>query len=199
MKRMKPLLVVGLALLAAGCSTHVDGSPAPVTGVSAAPSASVPPGVPTVANPLDASRYLKEPCAALTSVQVSQLGITTQPKPMPGDALGPSCTWNGFDEAGLSVGGRFLSRGLSNLYAQHAQGQVPFFQPVADVSGYPGVLTDSLDAQPQGKCDMVVGLRTDQVYSVQVTIEADSKDYANPCPVAQKAAEMAVSTMKAGT
>ncbi len=52
--------------------------------------------------------------------------------------------------------------------------------------------------EPKGKCDASVAVRDDLIYSVQVTISSDSKDYENPCPVAQKAAELAVSTMKAG-
>ncbi len=137
----------------------------------------------------------------LTAGQLSQLGITTQPKPDLASKLGPSCEWNAFDEIGITIHATLLTIGssLAKVYQQHAQGQWPFFEPVADVSGYPGVLLDSLDAQPKGKCQLIVGLRDDLAYSVQVSIDTDSKEYGNPCPVLRKATEMAVSTMKAGS
>jgi len=156
--------------------------------------------VPKVAQPLDPARYQKQPCAALTAGQLSQLGITTQPKPDLESKLGPSCEWNAFDEIGITIHATLLTIGssLANVYKQHDQGQWPFFKPVADISGYPGVLLDSLDAQPKGKCQLIVGLRDDLAYSVQVSVAPDAKDYGDPCPVLQKVTEMAVSTMKAG-
>ncbi|MEV7091769.1 DUF3558 domain-containing protein [Amycolatopsis sp. NPDC051045] len=195
--RAKTMAVVGLAFLLAGCSTGVAGKPSPVA--SASPSDVGGAGVPKVSRPLDVSRFEKEPCVVLTPEQLAEFGITRQPKSMPEDALGPSCTWNGLDEGGVTVGTRFLSSGsLAGLYKKHEQGGLPYFQPVADIAGYPGVLTDLLDVQPQGKCSAEVAVSDDRLYSVQVTISSDAKDYANPCPVAQKAAELAVSTMKAG-
>jgi hypothetical protein len=150
-----------------------------------------------VARPIDTTPFEKAPCTTLTSEQLGQLSITTPPQPDPGNKLGPGCEWNAYDEVGLTVGGRLLTVGssLAKLYRQHEQGGLPFFQPT-EVSGYPAVLTDSLDAVPKGKCSAEVGVRDDLLYSVQVTISSDSKDYANPCPVAQKAAELAISTMK---
>ncbi|MEQ0559442.1 DUF3558 domain-containing protein [Amycolatopsis sp. NEAU-NG30] len=193
--RAKTAVVVSLALLLAGCSVDVAGKPSPVP--SSEPSEGDTAVVPKVSQPLDVSRFEKEPCAAFTSDQLAGFGITRQPRPMPEDALGPSCMWNGLDEGGVTLGARLLKSGsLSGLYKKHEQGGLPYFQPVADISGYPGVLTDLLDAQPQGKCSAEVAVSNDRLYSVQVTISRNSKDYANPCPVAQKAAELAVSTMK---
>ncbi|MEV6872823.1 DUF3558 domain-containing protein [Amycolatopsis sp. NPDC051128] len=193
--RAKVLPVFSLAVLLVGCSTSVAGKPAPVT--SASPSGPSGGAVPQVSRPLDVSRFEKEPCAALTPGQLADFGVTRQPNSMPGDALGPSCTWNGLDEGGVTVGTRLLISGnLASLYKKHEQGGLPFFRPVADISGYPGVLTDLLDAQPQGKCSAEVAVSDDRLYSVQVTISRNSRDYADPCPVVQKAAELAVSTMK---
>ncbi|MEU0530409.1 DUF3558 domain-containing protein [Amycolatopsis tolypomycina] len=195
--RAKVLSVFSLAIMLAGCSDGVAGKPVPVTGAS--PSETSSGSVPKVSRPLDVSRFEKEPCAALVPGQLAEFGITRQPNSMPGDALGPSCTWNGLDEGGVTVGARLLVGGsLAGLYKRHEQGGLPHFEPVADISGYPGVLTDLLDAQPQGKCSAEVAVSDDRLYSVQVTISRNSEDYANPCPVAKKAAEMAVSTMKAG-
>jgi hypothetical protein len=196
--RVKAIVALSLAVLLGGCSTDVTGNPTALSS-STSPTGVVGGEAPKVAQPLDVSRFEKEPCVALTPAQLTQFGITRPPKPMPEDALGPSCTWNGLDEGGVTVGARLLVSGsLAALYEKHAQGGLPFFQPVADISGYPGVLTDLLDAQPQGKCSAEIAVSDDRLYSVQVTISRSSKDYADPCPVVQKAAEMAVSTMKAG-
>lgn len=196
-----PAMVLLSTVLVAGCSGDVGGhaSPSTAEAVSSSPATNNA-NVPKVARPIDTARYEQEPCAALTAAQLSQLGIKTQPKPDLQNKLGPSCEWNAFDDAGVTIGATLLTAGssLAKLYQQHDQGQWPFFEPVADISGYPGVLLDSLDAQPKGKCQLAVAVRDDAIYSVQGDMDPDSKNYANPCPVLQKAAEMAVSTMKAG-
>jgi hypothetical protein len=194
-------MALPLVILVAGCSSGVSGHASPSTSEAASSSTTTnDANVPKVAQPIDTARYEKEPCAALTTTQLSQLGIETQPKPDLQNKLGPSCEWNAFDDAGMTIGATLLTVGssLAKVYQQHDQGKWPFFEPVADVSGYPGVLLDSLDAQPKGKCQLVVAVRDNLVYSVQGDIDREAKDYGNPCPVVQKATEMAVSTMKAG-
>jgi hypothetical protein len=199
--RGKAMLAVGLAALLAGCSTSVGGTPTPAQSSSTASSTGSSTDVPRVTSPIDTSKFEKEPCAALMPAQLADLGIGAQPKPDLENKLGPGCTWNGLDEpAGLSVTGTLLTIGgsLRNLYKKHAAGELPYFEPVPDVSGYPGALVDDLDSQPKGDCAMEVAVRDDLLYSVQVSLTPSSKSYAAPCPVAQKAAEMAISTMKAG-
>ena len=200
--RAKLVLALGLIVVLAGCSGKVRGNPDPAssTPAAASPSADVPAGVPKVAHPIDTARFEKEPCAALTAGQLAQLRITTAPKPDAGNKLGPGCEWNAYDEIGLTVGAALLTAGssLATLYKQNEQGDWKLFKPVADVAGYPGVLLDELDAQPKGNCGLSVAVRDNLIYSLSVTISSGSKDYGNPCPVAQKAAELAVSTMKAG-
>lgn len=200
MKRCK-LAMVSAVVVLAGCSTGVTGHATPSTdAATSVTSGGAGSSVPKVAQPIDTSRYEKQPCAVLTADQLAQLGITTQPKPDLENKLGPSCEWNAFDQAGFTIGATLLTVGssLAKVYKQHDQGQWPFFEPVADVSGYPGVLLDSLDARPKGKCQLIVAVRDDLVYSVQGDLDPDSSAYANPCSIVQKATEMAVSTMKAG-
>ena len=198
--RGKVLLVVGLSALVAGCSTAVGGSPTPVTSSAASPSAAGSPDVPKVAHPLNTAKFEADPCAALTSAQAQQLGITAQPNADTQDKLGPRCTWNGADEpAGHTVTGALLTAGssLAKIYNLQKAGMLPYFQPV-DVAGYPGVLNDNRTAQPKGRCALAVGIRDDLVYSVRVDVESKAPDYADPCPLAQKMGELAISTMKAG-
>src|SRR2546425_11208914 len=103
--RAKTVLATTMAILLAGCSNGVSGSPTPVNSSNAAEPSD---GVPKVAHPLDTTRFEKEPCAALTPSQLAQLAITTQPKPEPQNALGPTCRWNA-DEAGMNIGGALLT------------------------------------------------------------------------------------------
>lgn len=201
MKRVKFAVISMVSILLAGCSSSISGSATPSPDVNAsAPSNVGGTGVPKVANPINTARYEQDPCAALTGEQLQKLNITTQPKADLSNKLGPDCTWNAFDQIGLTVGATLLTAGSSlvNLYKLHEQGSFPYFQPVADVSGYPGVLLDDLDAKPKNMCGMSVAVRDDLIYSVQVTIDPDKEEAKDPCPVAQKIAEMAVSTMKAG-
>lgn len=197
--RVKVLAILGATALLAGCDSTVAGTPTTAVSTSARSSADNAPGVPKVAKPIDTARFEKEPCAALTPDQLAQLAITTAPKPDLESKLGPGCVWDAFDEIGLTVDGTLLTVGssLTTLYKQHEQGQWPLFEPI-DVAGYPGLKMDSLDAQPKGKCGVSVGVRDDLIYSVQVSISSKSKDYEDPCSPALKAAELAVSTMKAG-
>jgi hypothetical protein len=197
--RVKVLAVLGATALLAGCDSTVAGTPTTAVSTSATPSADAAPGVPKVTNPIDTTRFEKEPCAALTPDQLAQLAITTEPRPDLDSKFGPGCEWNAYDEIGLTVGGVLLTVGssLASLYKQHEQGQWPLFEPT-DVAGYPGVKMDSLDAQPRGKCGVSVAVRDDLIYSLQVSISSKSKDYEDPCSPALKAAELAVSTMKAG-
>jgi hypothetical protein len=198
-KRRKLAMVLSAAVLLTGCSNGVTGHASPSTSTpTSAPSSGSDPDVPKVAQPLDTARYEQDACAALTKDQLTQLGITTAPKPDPSN-LGPGCDWNAFDEIGFTLDSRLLTSGssLANIYGLQKQGEWSYFQPVADVSGYPGVLVDD-DDPPKNTCQLLVGVRDDLLYSVQISVSPDASIYGNPCPTLQKVAEMAVSTMKAG-
>jgi hypothetical protein len=198
---VKGAVVASVAFLLAGCTGSVAGNASPSPGVPASPS---PTGqganVPKVSHPLEIARYEREPCAALTSDQLATLGITTQPKPDLQDKLGPGCQWNAYDEIGITVGAALLTAGSSliDLYKQHEQGAWPYFEPVSDVAGYPGVLMDGIRAAPKSTCDLSVAVRDDLIYSIQLRIDPQKEEANDPCSVVRKIGEMAVSTMKAG-
>jgi hypothetical protein len=194
------LIFLSVALLAVGCSNDVNGHASPSTNMTTStPVSGIDSSVPKVARPLGTARFEKEPCTALKQEQLAQLGIATQPKPDLENRLGPGCEWNAFDEVGFTVVGRFLTVGssLSNIYKLQEQGEWPYFHPLSDVSGYPGVLLDTHE-RPKNTCQLVVGVRDDLIYSAQISVNSTAKAYGDPCPLLQKAAEMAVSTMKAG-
>jgi hypothetical protein len=199
--RAKIAVILSVATLLAGCSTDIVGHPSPSAGATDPPSPTEGnENVPKVAHPIDTSPYQREPCSVLSVDQLAQLGIKTEPKPDLATKAGPGCEWNAYDDMGLTVGSRLLTAGssLANLYQQHAQGAWPFFEPVPDVSGYPGVLLESVEAQPKSVCGMSVAVRDDLIYSVQIRIDPQKEEAKDPCPVVRKIAEMAVSTMKAG-
>jgi hypothetical protein len=199
--RVKFVLVLSVAALLAGCTGNVSGNALPSTDQpQSSPTLGDGVNVPKVEHPLDTTRYEQKPCDALSAEQLSQLGIATAPRPDVGNKLGPGCEWNAYDDAGLTVGARILTAGssLAKLYLQHEQGAWPYFKPVSDVAGYPGVLMDGVRAVPNSTCDLSVAVRDDLIYSVQVRIDPKKEEANDPCPVVQRIAELAVSTMKAG-
>ncbi|WP_103350646.1 DUF3558 domain-containing protein [Amycolatopsis sp. CA-128772] len=199
MKRRELTMVLSVAVLLTGCSSGVTGHATPSTStLTSVPAPGGDPDVPKVVQPLDTARYEQDPCAALTKDQLAQLRITISPEPDPSN-LGPGCDWNAFDEVGFRLDSKLLTSGsnLANIYKLQKQGEWSYFKAIADVSGYPGVLVDD-DNPPKNTCQLMVGLRDDLVYSVQISVSPDSQINGDPCPTLQKVGEMAVSTMKAG-
>jgi hypothetical protein len=199
--RVRLALLLAMAALLVACSSRVDGTASPSTSqAQSSPTSGSGANVPKVPRPLDTARYERQPCDVLSGDQLASLKITTTPTPDVNDKLGPGCEWNAYDEVGLTVGARLLTAGssLANLYQEHEQGAWPYFEPVSDVAGYPGVLMDGVRAVPKSTCDMSVAVRDDMIYSIQLRIDPRKEEANDPCPVVRKIAEMAISTMKAG-
>src|SRR5437762_11290922 len=117
MRRRNILVSLSSALciaLAAGCTTISQGQPQPGTiapspsgtssasfSTSASPSGGQLPsdGAPKVKNPLDATRYQRNPCEMLSAAQLQELNLGTQGEP--GEApLGLACAWRNRDTGG---------------------------------------------------------------------------------------------------
>lgn len=205
MKRV-PLAAVVLSgvLLVAGCSGESSGTPVPETsgsvqspGAAGSSTAGVPPGVPTVANPIDTSVLEKQPCTALTAAQLGELGIAAQPEPQLDNPAGPGCDWDAYDEIGLALDGAFITAGssLAGSYAKAERGGYDNFRPTS-FAGYPGYLRGK---PSKDHCVAVVAVRDNLLYNMQSTVSKDSPYYGNPCEIAKKAAELAVTTMSGGS
>lgn len=194
--------LTGLALLT-GCSPETGGAPEP----TAQPSQSQPAGnalpsdgAPKVENPIDTANFEADPCSVATAAQLKKAGFAMKlGNTRLDNPTGPECEWI-FSQSGYgSVAGKFVSisnRGLSELYDQRDTNFRELFVEIPSVAGYPGVIYDTKDARKTGLCAVVVGVRDDQAYEVATLLISDNPDYATPCKVAQKVAEIAVTTMK---
>lgn len=192
----------GLALLT-GCSPETGGTPEP----TARPTQSHQPGnglpsdgAPTVENPIDTAKFEADPCSVATNAQLKNAGFALkQGNPRLDNATGPECEWK-FARSGYGVvAAKFVSisdRGLSDIYDQRDTTYRALFEEVPSVAGYPAVIHNTLDNRKDGQCFLSVGVRDDQTYDVGALLISDNPDYTNPCKVAQKIAEIAVTTMK---
>lgn len=192
----------GLALLT-GCSPETGGTPEPTVQPSQSqqPGNALPSdGAPKVENPIDTAEFEAAPCSVAPSAQLKKAGFEMKPPETQLDnATGPQCKWK-FAQSGYgAVAAKFISisdRGLSELYDQRDTNFRELFVEIPSVAGYPGVIYDTKDARKTGLCAVVVGVRDDQAYEVATLLISDNPDYATPCKVAQKVAEIAVTTMK---
>jgi hypothetical protein len=176
----------------------------PSSGSSPSPTSSVngslpSDGAPKVNNPLDASRFQRNPCGTLTSAQLQALNLPSQGAQR--DApLGPECEWrnptsDGSVTAHFSIGN---PDGLSAVYRANKAGQYKFFTVLPAVEGYPAVAFGVVDARDQGDCSVSVGLTDALIFDVSVHLSTANVGKKDPCAVTAQVAGMAVQTMKAG-
>lgn len=150
-------------------------------------------GAPRVANPLDVTRFLTDPCAAIPPAQQPSLGFTKPGEPDTTSELGklaPSCDWSG------QQGGRvsFLKgnrNGLADLYRSNASSPDAYWEETT-VEGYPAVFHGLPDARSQGHCKIAVGLNDALAMGSQATGRPGSP----VCERAKQMAAVAVRTIK---
>lgn len=207
MRRRLTTLGCGAALVAAlaGCTSAANGTPTAAPTPTGDPQpTSEPPATtsseenaPRVEHPLDATKYLSQPCAVLTPTQLTSLSITTPGDPETTGAVaehaGPACTWiteepeRGNYHVGFMTGNK---NGLSDTYRGSWPG---YFEPTR-VSGYPAVFNDVVDSRDTGRCVLTVGISDNLTFLAQLT----SKPGHDACGGAMQVAEMVVATIKAG-
>lgn len=205
---MRKVAALGLglaALVMASCSGQVPGSARPSATGEAGTSAQTPGSstaldVPKVTDPIDMSKYKKNPCAVLTESQLEQLSIPTEPETRLDGPAGPTCDWEATDETGISMSGGPVTAGagssLAASYERYRQGGFDNFKPVKFV-GYPGYLRrkDGIDDQ----CTAAVAVRNDLLYSLTVIVGEETPYYGKPCVYIRKAAKLATMTMSGGS
>ncbi|MGH3432478.1 MAG: DUF3558 domain-containing protein [Thermocrispum sp.] len=205
-------LAAGLAL--AGCSDEESGQPTaaggPVTAPTGAgePTADGPdnPGggntgadAPKVPDPIPAAvieKFRKDPCALLTSGQMSGFGYT-KAEPKESETTGPGCDWSG-DDGGSSMSlppERIL--GMSGPYSQ--KHTYKYFEPIS-VGGYPALFADTYDDRNKGGCGLPVALTDDQLMTTAAQFRPTSPYYqSGACDQLKLAAEAAMETIKAAS
>jgi hypothetical protein len=150
---------------------------------------------PPVPNPLDTAKFEQDPCAALTQAQASQVANLTANRKTEGN-VAPICVWTDADHNRVTIG--FVpGSGLSAVYKSQ-DSQSGYFKVAPDVGGYPAVFSGSHDDRNEGGCQMGVGVRNDEVFTVNVSLRPSSPSYSDPCTITAKAAEAVVSTLKGG-
>lgn len=168
-----------LTVLAAGCfSPSVPGEPTadasqPTASGSASSSVNEGANVPKVARPLDASSYLKNPCALVPDNQVAALGVNGKAHADLNETAnllsGPGCTWVDVN-AYRTVGVGFLVKnkhGLADIYTLNSRGAFAYFEPIV-IDGYPGALADNRDKRDNGQCNAAIALNDRLTMSVSM-------------------------------
>lgn len=186
----------------AGCSGS-DGQAAPTSG---SPQPSQPAnsdlfGAPKVKNPVDSSRFHKDPCSALTPEQVKKLAPTSKPGTYRPDATaGPSCSWVD-SESGNNFNVTFGTNGsgLKTLYQRHEMGANKLQIELPDIQGHPAIIYGIIDSRKTGNCGVAVGLTDDLIMEGGVQLNSNSPHYSDPCGFAKQVADAAMQTVKGGT
>lgn len=189
-----------LALLA-GCDGGEPGTPtatntdAPTSTPAATPSNAAG-KAPRVANPLDASAFVKDPCKSLSDAQQDEFAMDDGK--LDAKASDPICSWRS-GPSKVSIGVWFVAEhadGLSNVYALKNSGywDKGYFQP-AEVSGYTAVFVDTNDGRDEGMCVLSVGVRDELYFTVHVGTNEQGED---GCVAAENVAAAVIETIKGG-
>lgn len=211
--RLTHLTVIIATLMAlTACTTAAAGNPTPdqttstQTGNPSSPDETQPTddlpsdGAPKVENPIDAGRFEQSPCDVLTAAQADELRIGPEGTRADTD-IGNGCTWHNSKTGGdLAIG--FLTnydQGLSSLYRAHNLGDFEYFEPIANLEGFPAVAWDSDDKKPVSDCTISVGLTDNLSMQSTTGLSRDNVGEVDPCEVAAMATGKMLVTMRAGT
>jgi len=189
----------------AGCSGVKPGSAGNIPQLSVSSHATESPSstdsggstgsAPKVDSPLNPAPLLSDACSALSSSQLSTLGLETGKPRTTG--TGATCTWQYSDGTSNTLNIAPMTpnkNGLSDLYDQKAE--KAYFEPTR-IAGYPALYADITDDRNRGRCSLYVGV-TDQLAVYILTQLDDGADVSKPCPVADKVGAAMVQTLKEG-
>ena len=206
-----PLLLAGLLGLAlvSACTTTSQGDPQPTNTTKTRPSGpsrtsgngdeELPfAGAPKVDDPLDTSRYERDPCQSLTAKQAQGLNLPPTGKVKDNVALGVGCSWYNPETWG-QVDIIFIvddPRGLSPEYESKNEGEFPKFEELPKIEGYPAITRDG--PGKNGDCTVVIGVADDMAFESSVQLSRANVGKKEPCDVAAQVAGLAVQTMKSG-
>jgi Protein of unknown function (DUF3558) len=157
-------------------------------------------GAPKVTNPLDTSRYEKDPCKSLTTAQAQSLSLPPTGKINDKVALSSACEWINSDTRGRIMISFLVDdpRGLSPEYAAKNRGAWEFFEELPKIEGYPAIARNNPDDRDIGRCTVVVGVADDMVFAVDLQLSQVNVGIEDPCEVAADVAGLALQTMKQG-
>nr|WP_242613357.1 DUF3558 domain-containing protein [Herbihabitans rhizosphaerae] len=200
--------MVAVAAIVASCTTNGSAQPAPDTAspqasrpTSSGATTSVRQSAPRVPNPIESASYLADPCRALSVERATALGLPAAGKRLDAGSM-PGCDWYvpPTSPVGMSVGITFITmnkNGLEDIYSGGQKGRYRYFEPTV-VAGHPAVFSGIADLRLQGDCSIAVGL-TDQLVATAKVQISNGSEKGNPCPVAARAAEAMIATMRGGS
>jgi Protein of unknown function (DUF3558) len=195
--RRYPLLLAGLALVLAGCSSTVAGNALPAPAAAGADSA------PAVQNPLPAKVLDGEPCTtALTADDVTYLLGESRPPSTTSTSAGESCTWASTDPQGARFAVTYRNHGGAGLelYYQTIKPTADHWVTIDPVQGYPGVGYRSAGtaASDRNSCELVVAISDGLVYTVDLFLSANAiAKGTEACTTARIVADRVMTNLKA--
>ena len=159
------------AILLIGCTTTEAGTAVSAHDPPLTSSTEAAPTAPTVADPLEASKYVADPCAILTLAQLASYGMNQTGEPdtptTSTDFNEPGCLWHGNAQT-FNVGVSWLTsneNGLADTYLLQESGTWDYFEAI-EVEGYPAVFNYFSDDPQYGNCHVTVGISDRLVYTV---------------------------------
>ncbi|HEX7308509.1 DUF3558 domain-containing protein [Lentzea sp.] len=199
--RIRNIVVSAAAVaLLAGCGTG-GGTAGTPTNATQPTTSSAAGGAPEVKNPLTLSAFESAPCSTVTPAQVESFGMPGVAGKVNTSSPGPSCIWLGASTpAKVAPALTILPEGtnLDSVYKNKDNGTYAVFEPMADVQGYPAVLTLANDERSKGNCEIVVGATADKAILFTIQAITGSSKFADPCGAVTEFANLAITTIKAG-
>jgi hypothetical protein len=189
--------IAAAAMVITACDKRVDGQPTPPAGTTTpGPSSSRAfSKAPAVSQPLDATKYIANPCKSLTPAQYQ--GFDAAPGAPTNGVESPNCMWPiAGGDTKLSV--LYITKvpeGLSGIYAQKDAGiwDKGYFEPTT-VASYPAVYAAIGDFRSRGDCELNVGVN-DNLYFVSMVQSRAGDD---SCAAAMNVAKAVIETVKKG-
>lgn len=194
--------LVCLTVLAVSSCTQTSNGTADVpttTGTAASGPSSANGGgttMPAIPRPLDASRFMADPCLSLTQEQATQLSISPQGRPLtPQGTSGCAWPYGTSSEVGLTYVVPDAKNGLQNLYNQNSAGWYKngYFEPTT-IGGYPAVFQAGNDDRKNGQCQLSVGINEQTL----LTVSNRGQKNTDVCSGAAKVAADVVNTIARG-
>ncbi|RZQ64247.1 DUF3558 domain-containing protein [Amycolatopsis suaedae] len=152
-------------------------------------------GAPSVASPLDTSRFEAAPCSVLTKPQVSELLGSPDTPSKPDNVVGPGCAWDGPGSAQVGITfPKVNNLGLTAIYRDRNRG---FFKELPPVDGYP-LVAYSAEGNPadSGRCQAALGVSDRTIVDIGVFQSEKNLGKKDPCESVQDVAAMVVANLK---
>lgn len=183
---MRRILAVMALLSLAACGSNSP-APAPATTTTAPVN-----GAPSVAKPLDISKWQSNLCGLVSKSQSAAYKDAAEGSPRPNQVSGAKGCSYGYTNSSFALSFQTLGgQGLGSVYGQKANSDV--FTPY-QLDGYPAVVTAPKGQVKSGVCLVFVGVRNDTVLGAQE--QAEGGTYAKePCTAAKMAASWAMATI----